>query len=211
VSTPALDILQPGPVFLGYCHKRCPPRPAWVTDPRVVEIASFTGCNLERPGENWVERWDFNAAGFYNTPEAAAASLAASRDTGDFRLFAYNFYPLRFDSFGNAVLVDAAKVFGVSIADIPPRGSDGVNFLGYDAVERWAERSPGHADDRALGGGFGCSPLFCNLLAPEHPTNRYCLLSEWDDAVRAARAFAIDQPEPGCYYIFGVFELPRRL
>lgn len=204
MSKSDVSVVRPEPVFLGYCYKTHDPRPAWLNDSRVVDIASVTECNLPRP-DGWIERWDFNAAGLYNTPEAAEAARVASNDPGRFTLFGYEFYPLRFDHYGNAVPIDASAVFGQT-NDLPPRPKGaGFEFLGYDVVQRWAEEKPGHSQEQVLGGGFGCSPLFCNHCASQHPVNQHCLLTDWQDAIHAARKFGIDQPEPGCYYVFGVY------
>lgn len=204
------QVLRPEPLFLGYGFKECQTRPKWAEDLRVREIASVTKCNLPQPG-GLTERWGFNSAGYFSSPERATADLAASNDPAPFCLFAYDFYPLRFDPYSNSVAVDPAEVFGEHF-DSPPRPAvdTGFEFLGYDAVVRWAEIEPGHANERVLGGGFGCSPLFCNSLSREHPINSHCLIDQWDDAVAAARRFAKDQPEPGCYYIFGVWRSKHR-
>lgn len=208
-ATPT-QITHPEPVFLGYGHKQCRPRPAWLADPRVVDLANVTDCNLPRPND-WVQRWDFNAAGYYDSPEKAQAALTALRDPGHFELFAYDFYPLRFDAYGGAVVVDPVSVFGESFDLLPrPKAGAEFEFLGYDAVERWAELEPGKVDEQpALGGGFGCSPLFCNNLSCKHPVNTHCLIDQWNDAVAAALCFGKEQPEPGCYYIFGVYRATR--
>lgn len=205
MSSATPKVPRPEPVFLGYAHKECPPRPDWLSDPRVVDLANVTECNLPRP-DGWQQRWDFNAAGYYGSPEQAQAALVGSGDSGDFRLFAYDFYPVRFDHYGRWVVVGLAWVFGDDL-QLPqrPTTKTGFEFLGYDAVQRWAELEPGEVSERALVGGFGCSPLFCNNLSHEHHVNAHCLIDDWDDAVAAALRFAKGPAEPGCYYIFGVY------
>lgn len=213
MSTTATHIVRPEPVFLGYCYKQCPTRPAWLADPRVVDIASVSVCIAKRP-EGWVERWDHNGAGLYNRAEEAAAAVTdADKASGLFHLFAYEFFPLRFDPAGKAALVGIEMVFGGSHGNVPDAMRTGdLEFLGYDPVQRWGELKPGEADQGNFAGGFGCSPLTCNNCSREHPTNTHGLLSEWNDAVHAARAFAKeDGAEPGCYYIFGVYRaMPSR-
>lgn len=206
MSTSAVP--KPPGLFLGYCYKEFPlsSSHAWHADPRVRRIASVTECNLARP-DGWIEQWDFNDAGLYDTPEAAKAARDASGDPGEFHLFAYEFYPLRFDETGNGAVVDASAIFNMNRHPLPATraNSDGLSLLGFDAVERWAEAESMRTDVASFG-GFGCSPLFCNLQATSHPVNENCLLDTWEDACKAARIFAIGPgAEPGNYYIFGVY------
>jgi hypothetical protein len=43
-------------------------------------------------------------------------------------------------------------------------------------------------------------------MAAEIGTNEYCLFPELDDAIAGAERFAIEQPEPGDYYVVEVLE-----
>lgn len=196
---------QPAAFFLGYAVKQLLPAPAYFTDNRIVHIASVSDCIAKRPPD-WVQRWDFNDAGVYNTSaEALAAAHALLKIPillPPWHVFAYALYPLRFDKYGGQVEVDVQAIFQDPIA---PRIEPDLKFLGYDLVERWAETTPGKPIPNALGGGFNCSPLSCNALSIAHPINSFCLLDHWDDATKAARDIAIAQPELGCYYIFGVY------
>lgn len=203
VKSDLIAIPHPEPIFLGYSRRELPPRPDWTADPRVERIASVTECRGSRP-EGWIERWDFNDAGLYEDP--SHPSLAGV-DQARYHLFSHEFYPLRFDRYGGTVEIPLADVFGATF--VPPRrGTDGLVFIGFDIVQRWVEGQPGKVDANAFSGGFGCSPLSCNGLAPEHPVNRLCLIDRWEDAVSTARRLGIQQPEPGCYYIFGVHGEP---
>ena len=102
-------------------------------------------------------------------------------------------------------MVDASVIFNMNLRPLPAaRANDGLSFLGFDAVEHWASAESMKTDE-PMCGGFGCSPLFCNLESKSYPVNEYCLLDTWEDACAAARAFGIEQPEPGNYYIFGVY------
>ena len=192
-------------LFLGYCRKRMPEAPGWLGDPRVSRIASVSEGIAKRP-EGWVDRWDFNAAGLYDSVDAANTALGAL-DRSDYPLFAYTIVPTRFDPCGGSVVVTAASLFGSTF--VPVQASSqvkGFRFLGFDAVERWAELQPGHVDQSALGGGFGCSPLSCNNLSHGYDVSANCLLTNWAEARRAAQEFAKpDGAEPGCYYVFGVY------
>lgn len=199
-------------VLLGYCRKLMPVVPEGWGDGRIKRIGSVSECIAKRP-EGWEQRWDFNAAGLYDTPEAAVAALmdvagaAFGGKVQDYWLVAYSFVPVRFDAHGGAMAVPAEWVFGQSfplLADGPPPAM--FRFAGYDAVQRWAEPVPGKPQENMLGGGFACSPLSCNGLSGGYDTNELCLLRTWADAAKAAADFARpDGGESGCYYVFGVY------
>lgn len=196
---------QPSPIHLGYTVKEalCPPDGF---APHVTLIASVSECIARRPS-NWIDRWDFNSAGLYNTSidavAAATAVLGVGRLDPPWAVFAHSFYPIRFDRYGGAVDVDPESVFD----ELPAIALEsGFEFLGYDVVERSIEVEPGKTIHSEAFGGFGCSPLSCNGKGLEFRVNRYCLIDAWKDAFACARAIAIEQPEPGCYCLFGVYQ-----
>lgn len=198
-----MNIARPAPLFLGYALKSAKRPIFWTVVAHVEDICSVSECIAKRP-KGWIERWDFNKASFYATPGAALAARPAAEESPSL-LFAYELFPLRFEPAGGVTTIDPADVFGGPLAPTPDSHAlSSFAFLGYDAVERWDEPTPGASGSNAHG-GFGCSPLSCNSEAVSHPVNRHCLLDRWDDAVAAAIAFAREQPEPGCYYMFGVW------
>lgn len=196
---------QPAALFLGYAVKQLLPAPISFGDDRITHLASVSECISKRPPD-WVQRWDFNDAGLYNTSADALAAAHSQLNTPTlippWHLFAYSFYPIRFDLFGGAVPIDAGSIFGDAVTcPLEPAFA----FIGYDIVQRGSEPHPGKSDNNQAFGGFNCSPLSCNALSIAHPINSFCLLDHWDDATNAAREIALAQPEPGCYYIFGVY------
>jgi hypothetical protein len=54
--------------------------------------------------------------------------------------------------------------------------------------------------------GFECSPLSCNEMASEIAANQFCLFTDLDGAIAGAERFAVEQPEPGDYYVVEVLE-----
>jgi len=66
---------------------------------------------------------------------------------------------------------------------------------GFDVVTFSAQTSP------------ECSPLSCNALATEVPTNSHCLLESFDDARRLIENGAFDDCEPGPHRIFAVYSV----
>jgi len=53
-----------------------------------------------------------------------------------------------------------------------------------------------------------CSPLSCNEMGAELPVNEHCLFPTLDAAIAGAERFAVEQPEPGDYYVVEVLEGP---
>ena len=192
-------------MFLGYCRKLLPAAPEWLGDTRVATIASFSDCIAERP-EGWMDRWDFNAAGLYDTVDAAKAAVA-DPERARHPLFAFTMTPVRFDIHGGETTVTPEFVFGQTFTTLRPgHPVEGFRRLGYDVVQRWAEWEPGCAEPNALAAGFGCSPLSCNRRSRDFDVTEHCLLRTWAEARRAALDFAkTGNAEPGCYYVFGVW------
>jgi hypothetical protein len=192
-------------LFLGYCRKELPAAPEWLGDPRVSRIASISQGVAERP-EGWTDRWDFNAAGLYDTVGAADAEVA-DLDRERFRLFAFTMTPVRFDIHGGETTVTSEFVFGRTFTNLyAGHPVEGFRRLGYDVVQRWAEWEPGCVEPNSLAAGFGCSPLSCNRRSLDFDVTEHCLLRTWAEARRAALDFATaTNSEPGCYYVFGVY------
>jgi len=196
---------HPAEVFLGYLRMQIPPSPAQWPDPRVARIASVSECIAKRP-TGWIQQWNFNAAGLYDTVSAADAA-ALGIDFQEYPLRAHTFVPIRFDPDGGAVEIESETIFGQAL---PPLRIDtylpGFRLLGYDAAQRCPDVPSENSAMNVLGGGFGCSPLSCNLRCSDYPVNEYCLLPTWAEAAKAAREFAIpDAAEPGSYFVFGVY------
>ena len=49
-----------------------------------------------------------------------------------------------------------------------------------------------------------CSPLSCNGLADEVETNEYCLIDNFEDAIKLAQNMDIKKGEPGPYRIIKI-------
>jgi len=58
---------------------------------------------------------------------------------------------------------------------------------------------------RGFSATFECSPLSCNGMAFEAAVNEFCLLDRLTDAVEFARRCALEQPEPGSYFVVEVW------
>jgi hypothetical protein len=117
-------------------------------------------------------------------------SVVPKTERALYRLFAYRLEPFAYRQ-GNRIAIAIPT-------DVRP-GPIGPEFVerGFDAVNKSMEAVL----------GFECSPLSCNYLAVELPTNEFCLFPSRDAAAAAARSFSLEQPEPGDYYVIQVLEL----
>ncbi len=197
-------IERPEPTFLGYGLKQVERRPDWLKCPRVERIYSVSHCISTEPySDKRYERWAFNKSGWYDTLDLAELDAQAGEQWG---AFAFELYPLEFE--GDAVQqVPVGTLLRADPRRLPTLSEPGFRFVGYDVVSGRCA-SPAEGDYAPVMAGFDCSPLSCNSLAPDHPVNENCLLDRWEDAVAAAARFAREEPEPGPYYIFGVYHRP---
>jgi hypothetical protein len=171
------------PVAIGYFPKRPTPRGERLSTDAVREICSVSECMAPGP-ERWVMAWRHNDWGCYDDPELAW-SVVPDGERGDFAMFAYELFPLRFVDGEPEALAVAAP----GVRPIP----DSFEPLGYDVVSR------------GLGSFFECSPLSCNGWANEVDANAFCLL---DDPAEAHRLASIAESlgyEPGNYHVLRVW------
>jgi len=171
----------------GFFMKRIEQAPEGMRLPGVREICSVSNCISSAPG-NWIELWLHNDWGWFNRV-ADALSVVRAEHLKDFRLFAYRVHPNKFTADGQVSIVLPEDVRPEAIGQEFRR-------LGFDTVNKTM--------DSVL--GFECSPLSCNAMAEEIPVNEYCLFATLDEAIAAAGRFALEQPEPGDYYVIEVLE-----
>jgi hypothetical protein len=66
---------------------------------------------------------------------------------------------------------------------------------GFDVVTFYAKNAP------------ECSPLSCNSMAEELPTNSHCLFDSFEEAERNLSNGVFKDAEPGPYRIFAVYSV----
>ena len=171
----------------GYFVRQIVARPNEMVAPGVREICSVSECMSSGP-EDWIQRWLHNSWGWFNRIADALAVVPPGKESNH-RLFAYRMYPEIFTAGGRLPLEVPH--------DVRPEPV-GVDFrsLGFDSAGRSMRSSL----------GLECSPLSCNGLAAEIPVNEYCLFPELREAIAGAERFALEQPEPGDYYVVEVLE-----
>ena len=174
-------------IHAGFFARRVMPRPEHLSAGGVREICSVSEC-LSPGAENWILHWRHNALGWFNTVADAIAVVPAG-DRPRYRLFAYRLHPEFFTGSDRRAFVPPADVG-------PEPLPDRFVSLGFDSVSKSSSASL----------GLECSPLSCNGLALEMPVNEHCLFPTLEDALAGARRFALEQPEPGDYYVVEVLE-----
>lgn len=170
-------------ILIGYFPKRTSRPPDWPGPAVVEEICSACACMTEEPAD-WINQWKHNDSFLYDSEDLARSMIPATDDPGTWSIFAYRRFPIRF----RADRDDITELPKLDVAPLPA----GYVSLGYAAV----------SDDlEGQVSGFQCSPLSCNLRAPDYQVNRHCLLDDREMAFAAARDFASGNAEPGPYYV----------
>lgn len=158
----------------------------WLGVDSVKEIASVSCCISQAP-EGWIERWQHNEFGFYDSEETARQ--AAGEDPS-FDLYAYKLYP--FSCLDEEMEIESVPARGIVIPE-------DYRFLGFDIVTR------------STGATFECSPLSCNHGAREIPVNEFCLIQDREAAYAALQKICKSgNYEPGPYYLFEVYRKAER-
>jgi hypothetical protein len=174
----------------GYFRKRIVTRPKEIDAPRVREVCSVSDHISSGP-DGWLECWIHNEFGWFNSV-ADATRVVPQPDQAAYRLFAYRVAPYIYRSGDRLDLQVPADVRPVPIpVDFVSRGFDAVSKT--DGPTR----------------GLECSPLSCNYLASEIPTNEFCLFPSLEAAAAGAERFSRGGAEPGDYYVIQVLEAPE--
>ncbi|GDY19546.1 hypothetical protein LBMAG56_08910 [Verrucomicrobiota bacterium] len=194
-TKPPVEI--PEPTLIGYFAKLTMKRPDWLTAPQVEEICSASTC-MSRADWDWLNVWKHNEMWLYDSPDLATDVVPAEK-LAACDVYAYRLYPVRF-------VQGCRKLFTIPMVK-PSALNSGFERFGYDLFSRTFEKI---SDCSPL---FECSPLSCNNLAAEVPTNRYCLLDTAEEAFSLAPTLEVPgQPprgEPGPYFIVEVWRQRR--
>jgi hypothetical protein len=190
-----VDSNLPSTVFLGFCAKKVwDPTVEWGGSwgTHIQEIASVSSC-LSKRALNWMDGWGCNRSSLWDDESTALACMLAD-ECSEFHLFGYRLLPIIFDESGNPQNVSIDHLFDFNLSEVAVQPDlSRYESLGYDVVVPPAAYT-----------GFGCSPLSCNGMAQHVSVNRFCLIETIEDALVAAKRFAVEQPEPGPYVIVEV-------
>ncbi|RYG32113.1 hypothetical protein EON81_21405 [bacterium] len=174
-------------VFLGYRVKRpWAPGPGW----EPIELVCNAGDDMCEPPDGWVERWDWNRASCYATPEAAWATV--TEDSDGYRLFAYDLLPFRFGGAHPPTAVPLDEIFRNDVAKFPDQmfETPAMTEIGYDVAEKNLPVD-----------SFPYSPLVTNGFAGEFTVNLYGLIVDLAVATEACSAINEAMPEHGSHWV----------
>lgn len=155
----------------------------------VRDVCSVSG-HVNKDFADYIRYWKHNGYWLFDSPEVIRR-LAREKSVSleETQLFYYEIYEAEFD--GNKWTkfeTDGSVPTNVmQPADKALYGFDVVTFYGGNAPE--------------------CSPLSCNFMAKETPTNEHCLLRTFDEAYRMLSDGVFKDAEPGPYRIFAVYSV----
>jgi hypothetical protein len=167
--------------------KRVCPSPEWLKASQVSDIYSVSGCVNDDFGD-YIQFEKHNGYWLFNSPsDIAEVAETAGFDLAETSLFYYEVHPEELDGESWVRVEPEKSVFTEVIAPKEAR------LEGFDVVTVTYGKYP------------ECSPLSCNSMAAELPTNSHCLFATFEDAWDALNRDAFKDCEPGPYRIFGVY------
>ena len=171
----------------GYMAKHVSQKPDYLKAAQVTEIYSVSAC-MSANFADYISLWKHNGYWLFDSPEVIlTVARENSIDLALTTLFYYEVYELEFDGKNwNSY----APNFAVNVT--PPARK---KLEGFDVVSFFARSSP------------ECSPLSCNSMAEEVPTNAHCLLASFEEAERLLNSGVSNNSEPGPYRIFSVYSV----
>jgi hypothetical protein len=182
---------------MGYMAKRVAATPEFLSSVReIVDVYSVSRC-VNDDFADFVDDWKHNGYWFFDSP-AIIAHLAGEKaiDLRGTLLFYYEACDQEYAKTGWRMFGPWSGNPDVNVA--PPAKK---TLEGFDVVTFWPENS-----SQPL-----CSPLSCNILAAQIPTNSHCLLRSLEEAKAALDRGDFAKGEPGpCWRIFAVFSVDER-
>src|SRR5262249_13619012 len=178
---------------IGYFAKVPGRRPDWLRAPQVEWVCSVSDCSCaSKSPERWIDHWLHNQLWLFDTLALLERVLPVGQGEGFVR-YGLKTLPVSFsrDERTGARSENAWDLSAAQPEPIPQR----YFRLGYDLCEC------------TCGNALECSPLSCNSKAAEIATNRWCLLDDFEVALRLAREWGSDGigVEPGPYVLVEVW------
>ncbi|HSZ11807.1 MAG TPA: hypothetical protein VK759_06515 [Rhizomicrobium sp.] len=174
---------------IGYMLKKIMPPPDWLKAPQVEWVYSVSNC-VSKDFLNYIPFWKHNGWWMFDNP-TIVQNLAKENGVNldEQTLLYYEAFESEFDENENAWQAIAPQ--GSFHTDVQMPGEK--LFRGYDIVTFSVHTSP------------ECSPLSCNMLASEIPTNRFCLIDDFQSAFDIVKRGLADNAEPGPDRIIAVY------
>jgi len=156
----------------------------------VRDVYSVSGC-VNSNFADYIPYWKHNGYWLFDSPEIIEALAQANQiQLKGTILFYYEVYEKEFD--GKNWLSYQPETSIPTNVRVPSHKI----LEGFDVVTFFVHTSP------------ECSPLSCNGIAGEIPTNGHCLLVSFEEAYTKITAGAFNEAEPGPYRIFAVYSVP---
>jgi hypothetical protein len=174
---------------VGYMAKVSCSKPERFIMPGVADVYSVGSC-VNEDFADYIDYWRHNGYWLFDSPaiiQNVAKEHAISLEQA--MLFYYEAYEMEFT--------------GEEWRAFYPEPSMATNVVaasqktleGFDVVTFF------------VGSSSECSPLSCNRLADEVPTNEHCLIASFDEAKTALDTGKFNGGEPGPYRIFAVYSV----
>jgi len=172
--------------------KRSVNKPNGFVLPQVVDIYSVNSCVNDDFMDDYTNFWKHNGFWFFDSPQVIKeVAREQGIDLTGTKLFYYEAYELEFN--GEKWQPFSAG-WNIPVNVVPPLHKQ---LEGFDVVTIWVENSPDPEH----------SPLSCNGLAQEIPTNSHCLIDSLEDAVDALNAGKFAGNDPGSQRVYAVYSV----
>jgi hypothetical protein len=177
---------------VGYMAKRICDKPEWLKASSVVDIFSVSACCSEFFLNDYIPLWKHNGYYFFDSPGIIQAiAQENSIDLQEVMLFYYEEHEMEFTG---EIWQTFTPEISIPVNIIQPVQK---KLEGFDVVTFSVGRSP------------ECSPISCNGLADELPTNSHCLFDTFEEAEANLSAGEFVKCEPGPYRILAVYSVDR--
>ena len=149
----------------------------------IIDIYSVSGC-VSEDFTDYINYWKHNGYWFFDSPDIIKKiAKDNSIDLSEVTFFYYEAYELEFNEKENKWRPFKPELSFETNIVIPKE-----KYLeGYDVITFSA------------GTSSECSPLSCNSLAKEIPTNKHCLLNSFKEAKKYLENGVFNDSEPGPY------------
>jgi hypothetical protein len=173
----------------GYMAKRVQKPKGFHMD-GIADVYSVSG-HINEDFADYIEYWKHNGHWLFDSPEIIrAVAQEDSIQLGRTSFFYYEVYEMEFDG-KTWSPHEAESSIPTNVIPPPPEKT----LAGFEVVTFFAKNAP------------ECSPLSCNGMAEEIPTNQHCLLESFAEAYDRLNAGAFNNAEPGPYRIFAVYSV----
>ncbi len=172
----------------GYMAKRVR-KPHGFNMDQVADVYSVSDC-VNDDFADYIHFWKHNGFWLFDSPQIIrSVAEEKSIDLAGAALFYYEVYEQEFDG-KTWIKFQPEPSFPTSVVEPEAR-----RLEGFGVVTFYARSSPEH------------SPLWCNSLAQEIPTNAHCLLNSFEETRANLNTGAFANSEPGPYRIFAVYSV----